>query len=80
MPGGSEAYVSFQNFTSTPGFVTWRLARRVVFVYTRPGEKVIDFDADLQLRDAASAGRGYLPITEPAEGGQLVLSTCADAG
>lgn len=60
--------MSFQNVISTTGFFTWRRARRVVFVYTRPDETIIDFEADLQLRDAAaSAGRGNLAITEPAE-------------
>jgi hypothetical protein len=48
------------------GFAS-RLARRLVLVYTRHGETVVDFDHDTYLHGAATAtGRAYLAITEPA--------------
>jgi hypothetical protein len=51
---------------SGAGFAS-RLARRLVLVYTRHGETVVDFEHDLHLHGAATAtGRAYLAITEPA--------------
>jgi hypothetical protein len=48
------------------GFAS-RLARRLVLVYTRHGETVIDLDSDIHLHWAATTtGRSYLAITEPA--------------
>jgi len=48
------------------GFAS-RLARRLVLVYTRHGETVIDLDSDIHLHWAAiTTGRSYLGITEPA--------------
>lgn len=45
------------------GFAS-RLARRLVLTYTRQGETVVDFDADQQLREAASATcRSYRAVT-----------------
>jgi hypothetical protein len=48
------------------GFAS-RLAKRLVLVYTRHGETVVDFDQDAYLHSAATAtGREYLALTEPA--------------
>jgi hypothetical protein len=48
------------------GFAS-RLAKRLVLVYTRRGETVVDFDEDAYLHGAATAtGREYLALTEPA--------------
>ncbi len=48
------------------GFAS-RLARRLVLIYTRHGETIVDFDHDTYLHGAATAtGRAYLAITEPA--------------
>jgi hypothetical protein len=44
-----------------------RLAHRLVLVYTRYGDVVVDFDDDTELRSAAdNSGRSYRSITEPA--------------
>jgi hypothetical protein len=49
------------------GFAS-RLARRLVLTYTRQGETVVDFDADQQLREAASATcRSYRAVTRPGD-------------
>nr|WP_030500953.1 hypothetical protein [Micromonospora purpureochromogenes] len=45
-----------------------RLAQRLVLVYTRRGDAVIDFDSDPQLEHAsAHASRSYLSITDPSQ-------------
>lgn len=45
-----------------------RLAHRLVLVYTRRGDAVVDFDNDPHLRAAtAKASRSYLSITDPGE-------------
>ncbi|MFG1924626.1 hypothetical protein [Cryptosporangium sp. NPDC048952] len=45
-----------------------RLAERLVDIYTRRGEAILDFDDDAGLRDAATtADRSYLPITASAD-------------
>ena len=53
------------------GFAS-RLARRLVLVYTRRGDTVVDFDHDTYLHGAATeTGRAYLAITEPARLAEL---------
>jgi hypothetical protein len=53
------------------GFAS-RLARRLVLIYTRHGDTVVDFDHDAYLHSAATAtGREYLAITEPARLAEL---------
>ena len=53
------------------GFAS-RLARRLVLIYTRHGDTVVDFDHDTFLYSAATAtGRSYLAITEPARLAEL---------
>lgn len=53
------------------GFAS-RLARRLVLIYTRHGDTVVDFDHDTNLHSAATAtGRSYLAITEPARLAEL---------
>jgi hypothetical protein len=53
------------------GFAS-RLARRLVLIYTRHGDTVVDFDHDAHLHSAATAtGRSYLAITEPARLAEL---------
>ncbi|HET8659195.1 MAG TPA: hypothetical protein VFM55_09375 [Micromonosporaceae bacterium] len=48
------------------GFAS-RLAKRLVLVYTRHGDTVVDFDQDAYLHGAATAaGREYLALTAPA--------------
>lgn len=43
-----------------------RLAQRLILVYTRRGDAVIDFDDDPQLEDASiKAARTYLSTTDP---------------
>jgi hypothetical protein len=45
-----------------------RLAQRLVLVYTRRGEAVVDFDSDPYLQTAsANTFRSYLSITDPGE-------------
>ncbi|GAA3783201.1 hypothetical protein GCM10022225_84340 [Plantactinospora mayteni] len=45
-----------------------RLAQRLILVYTRRGDAVIDFDSDTHLQTAsANTFRSYLPITEPGD-------------
>jgi hypothetical protein len=53
------------------GFAS-RLARRLILVYTRRGDTVVDFDHDLHLRDAAQGtGRAYLAITDASHVAEL---------
>jgi hypothetical protein len=53
---------------AAPGRLTPWLARRLVATYSRRGGTVVDLDADPPLRHAATAGgRGYLPVTRPAD-------------
>jgi hypothetical protein len=43
-----------------------RLAQRLILVYTRHGDAVVDLDSDPNLADACvRTNRTYLPITEP---------------
>ncbi|MEH1166450.1 hypothetical protein V6V47_13780 [Micromonospora sp. CPCC 205539] len=43
-----------------------RLAQRLILVYTRRGDTIVDFDNDPQLEHAsARTSRTYLPITDP---------------
>ncbi|WP_349876313.1 hypothetical protein ABIH81_19440 [Micromonospora sp. HUAS YX12] len=53
----------------TPGGrLASRLAQRLVLVYTRRGDAVVDFDSDPQLEHAsAHTSRSYLSITNPRE-------------
>jgi hypothetical protein len=53
------------------GFAS-RLARRLVLIYTRHGDTVVDFDHDMHLHGAAMAtGREFLAVTEPARVAEL---------
>ncbi|MFC6022710.1 hypothetical protein ACFP2T_41965 [Plantactinospora solaniradicis] len=45
-----------------------RLARRLILVYTRRGEAIVDFDSDPHLQTAsANTSRSYVSITDPGE-------------
>ena len=46
----------------------WRLARRLILVYTDHGDTLVDFDNDPYVRDAAHrTGRVHVPITAAAD-------------
>jgi hypothetical protein len=55
--------------TTDPGArLASRLAQRLILVYTRRGEAVVDFDSDPYLQTAsANTFRSYLSITDPGE-------------
>lgn len=52
-----------------------RLARQLIWTYTRRGDTVVDFDADRRLRDAATVtARVYLAITNPSQLADLAIA------
>lgn len=56
------------------GFAS-RLARRLILIYTRRGDTVVDFDHDPHLHDAATmTGRSYLAITDSRHLAELDLA------
>jgi hypothetical protein len=53
--------------TDPSGHLASRLAQRLVLVYTRRGEAVVDFDSDPNLQAATTqTSRAYLSVTHPA--------------